>query len=81
MSEDPREGYTGVNALMASIGQAFDLQAEVAARAVETGEIVLSMDRDEKGRPFVLATTGDRSVRIYRGAVRPAPDDRGDDKA
>ena len=70
---DEREMYAEMNALLGSLAKAFDLEPEQVARAVEAGEIAIEMQEDARGERFLAAEYQGRSVQIYQGAIRHAP--------
>ena len=64
-----REMYEEVNALVGTIALGLEIEAAEAARALESGElVVVAMDQDERGR-FLVVTYGEKAVRIYQGAI------------
>ncbi len=79
MQNDPREMFEEVNALLTSVAKALEMEPEEAVRAIEAGEIAMSMDVDEEGRHFVGVTHGGRQSRIYPGAIRHAPEAAAED--
>ncbi len=67
-----REMYGELNALLGAIGKALDIEAELAARAIEQGEIVIEMSEDDRGERFLWCAIGDgwpRSIKA-RSATR-----------
>lgn len=77
---DNREMYEEINALVGSIAKALDLEAETVAGDLEAGRISISMDSDENGNPYLNVVRGDRTARIYKGAIqydRPPGEDGG----
>ena len=67
---ESREMFTQISSLVASIAKALGLPEAEAAAALERGEIALSLGRDANGNPFVAARHGDRTVRVYQGAIK-----------
>ncbi len=65
-----REMFEEIAALMGGIAKAFTLDEGQAIAAVESGEIQMSFETDSNGNPFVLATYGDKSARLYSGAIK-----------
>jgi hypothetical protein len=62
---------------LGAIAKAFDISPEEAARAVESGEILMDFLHDPQGLRFVAVRYGGRVAHIYDGAIRHAPDAAG----
>jgi hypothetical protein len=71
--DDDREMFAEVNALLAAIAKALDLDAEAAVKAIEANEISMGMDVDEEGHNFVAVSYRGKVSRIYQGAIKHAP--------
>ncbi|NKB43603.1 MAG: hypothetical protein GKS03_04920 [Alphaproteobacteria bacterium] len=65
-----REMFDEIAALMGGIAKAFDLDESQTITAVEKGTIEMKFETDANGNPFVLATYGEKSARLYAGAVK-----------
>ncbi len=72
MTNEPREMYSEIAALIGSLAKSFGISDAGAAQAVESGEIALAFGRDDSGNSFVTATYGDKTARIYKGAIKHA---------
>lgn len=70
MTNEPREMYGEISALIGSLAKSFGLSDSVAAQAVESGAIALSFGRDDSGNAFVAATYEGKTARIYKGAIK-----------
>jgi hypothetical protein len=70
---DQKEMYAEMNALLGAIAKALEIEAEVAARALEAGEIAIEMGEDQRGERYLDVRYGGRSVKVYQGAIRHAP--------
>jgi hypothetical protein len=69
-SPESREMFAEITALMASVAKALDLTEAETAAALERGEVTLRLDRDANGNPFVAASRGGTTARVYRGAIK-----------
>jgi hypothetical protein len=69
-----REMFEEIGALMGGIAKAFELDESQTITAVEKGTIEMSFETDANGNPFVLATYGDKSARLYAGAIKQESD-------
>ena len=67
---DSREMYGEIAALVASLAKAFALAEPAVITALEKGEITMDFGKDANGNPFVMATHGDKTARIYQGAIK-----------
>jgi hypothetical protein len=67
---ESREMFTEISSLVASLAKALGLPEAETAAAVERGEIRLSLDRDANGNAFIAARHGEKSVRVYQGAIK-----------
>ncbi|MEQ8508115.1 MAG: hypothetical protein RIF37_17540 [Rhodospirillaceae bacterium] len=65
-----REMFEEIAALMGGISRAFELDEGQAISAVESGEIQMSFETDSNGKPYVLATHGEKTARLYSGAIK-----------
>jgi hypothetical protein len=74
MSEN-REMFEEVNALLAAVAKALDLNAEDCVRAIEAQEIAMALEVDDKGQNFVEAQYQGKTVRVYQGAIQYAPEE------
>ena len=74
MTNEPREAYSEIAALIASLAKTFGLSDAAAAAAVESGAIALQFSQDETGNRFVVATYAGQTARIYKGAIKHADD-------
>ena len=72
--QNRREMFDEINALMGGIAKAFELDESQTITAVEQGAIEMAFETDANGNPFVLATYGDKSVRLYAGAIKQETD-------
>ena len=77
--DDQREMFAELNALLAAIAKAFELQADDAVRAIEASQIALAMEEDDSGHKYVAATYQGRQVRIYEGAIKHAAEEPAED--
>ena len=66
-----QESYDEINALVGSLAKAFDLEGTVAARAVETGAMVLKLGVDAAGDRYVEACFQGKVAVVYPGAAKP----------
>jgi hypothetical protein len=66
---DTRESHDELNWLLGAIAKAFDISAEEASRGVESGDIAISLDVDERGERFVAVRHRGKAAHIYQGAV------------
>ncbi len=70
------EMHAEIAALIGAIAKAFSIPDMEAIAAVERGAIAMDFGRDESGNPFVAATFGEQTARIYQGAIKhPKSDD------
>jgi ribosomal protein L9 len=67
---DNREMYNEINALVGSIAKALEMEDKLVAQELESGAIVIAMDEDENGHRFLAVTRGDRTARVYQGAIQ-----------
>ena len=74
MDAENREMFAELNALLTAIAKALDLEPEAAAKAIEAGEIAISMEVDEEGRHFVGVTHAGKTSRVYPGVIRHEPE-------
>jgi hypothetical protein len=72
MTNEPREMYSEIAALIGSLAKSFGISDATASQAVESGDITLAFGRDDSGNAFVTATFGDKTTRIYKGAIKHA---------
>lgn len=70
MGAESREMFAELNALLAAIAKALGLEPDAAARAIETGEIAISMEVDEDGRHCVGVCCDGKTSRVYPGVIR-----------
>ncbi len=64
------EMHAEISALIGAIAKAFDIPEAEAINAVEHGSIAMDFGQDESGNRFVAATFGERTARIYQGAIK-----------
>lgn len=69
-----REMYSEIGALIGAIAQAFSIAEAEAIAAVEQNRLSMEFGRDANGNPFVTATLGGKTARIYQGAIKRAPE-------
>ncbi len=69
---ESREMFTEISSLVASLAKALGLPEAETAAALERGDIQLNLGRDANGNAFVAAQHGERSVRVYQGAIKRA---------
>ena len=69
-----REMFDEIAALMGGIAKAFELDESQTITALEEGVIEMVFETDANGNPFVLATYGDKSARLYAGAIKQESD-------
>lgn len=78
MADDPdtasREMFDEIAALMGGIARAFELDENETITAVEKGAIEMAFEKDVNGNPYVLATFGEKSARLYAGAIKQEAD-------
>jgi len=72
--EDNREMFEEINALLASVAKALEMEPEDAVRAIEAGEIAMGMETDEEGRNYIGVAHRGKVSRIYQGAIKHAPE-------
>ena len=72
---ESREMYGEIAALISSLAKAFSLTEAAVIPALEKGEIAMDFGKDANGNPFVTATHGEKTARIYQGAIKHAPQD------
>jgi hypothetical protein len=72
---ESREMYGEIAALVGSLAKALGLTEAATITALERGEIAMDFARDTNGNPFVTATYGDKTARVYQGAIKHAPDE------
>lgn len=78
---DNREMYNEINALVGSLAKAFEIDDKLVVEELEAGRIRLDMAADDNGNRYISATRGDRTAKLYQGAIqydRP-PGEGGDD--
>jgi hypothetical protein len=68
--KEHREMYTEIAALVASLAKAFAMKESDAAAAVESGAVTFAFSRDANDNPFVAATYGGKTARLYQGAIK-----------
>jgi hypothetical protein len=69
---ESREMYGEIAALVSSLAKAFALTEAAVITALEKGEITMDFGKDANGNPFVMATHGEKTARIYQGAIKHA---------
>jgi hypothetical protein len=75
VSKDPeQEGYEAINTLVGSLAKAFGLEGMDAARAVETGKMILKLGIDAAGDRYVEATFQGKVAIVYPGGAKPEMD-------
>jgi len=62
--------FPEITSLVASIAKALGLPEADTVAAMERDEITLDLGRDANGNPFVIARHGERTVRVYQGAIK-----------
>ena len=67
---ESREMFSEITSLMASLAKALNLTEAAAVTALERGEITLRLDRDANGNPYVAASHGGVTARVYQGAIK-----------
>jgi len=67
---ESREMFAEITSLMASLAKALDMSEADAVAALERGDVTLHLDRDANGNPFVAATHGSKTARVYQGAIK-----------
>lgn len=67
---DNREMYDEINALVASIAKALEMEGKDVATELESGAIQIKMDTDENGHRFIAVERGGRMARVYQGAIQ-----------
>jgi hypothetical protein len=67
---ESREMYAEIGSLVASLAKALEINEADTAAALEQGEITLELARDSNGNAFVAARHGDKTVRVYQGAIK-----------
>ncbi|OAN47997.1 hypothetical protein A6A04_04360 [Paramagnetospirillum marisnigri] len=82
-----REMFEEINALIGAVAKAFDLAEMEVVKAIEAGELGMSMVTDDQGRNCVEVGFDGRTARIYQGAIfrpddtpEPEDDECGGDK-
>lgn len=68
-----REHFSEINALVASIAKAHGLDDKQASAELESGDLILSMERDENDERYISAVRHGIEARIYQGVIRYAP--------
>lgn len=69
-----REMFDEIAALMGGIAKAFELDESQTITAVEQGVIEMAFETDSNGNSFVLATYGEKTARLYAGAIKQETD-------
>jgi hypothetical protein len=69
---ESREMHQEIAELIAGVAKALAMSDGDTIAALENGEITLELGRDGNGNRFVSATYGDRTVQVYKGAIRQA---------
>ncbi len=69
-----REMFDEIAALMGGIAKAFELDESQTITALEEGVIEMVFETDANGNPFVLATYGEKTARLYAGAIKQETD-------
>ncbi|GAA0582145.1 hypothetical protein [Caenispirillum bisanense] len=67
---DNREMYSEINALIGGLAKAFEIDDKAVVADLEAGRISLDMAADENGNRYIAATRGDRTARLYQGAIQ-----------
>lgn len=67
---DTREMHKEIAALVAALAKAFAMPEAEVVRALERNAFALDFREDANGNRFVLARHGDKSARIYPGAIK-----------
>lgn len=70
---DVREMHKEIAALVAALAKAFSLGDAEVIRGLEADAFALDFREDANGNRFVLARYGDKSARIYPGAIKQEP--------
>lgn len=78
---DNREMYDEINALVGSLAKAFEIDEKQVVEDLEAGRIALDMAEDENGNRYLAAVRGDRTARIYQGAIQYDRPPQGGDEA
>lgn len=65
-----REMYDEINALVGSIAKALEMDDKTVAQELESGAIRLDMAEDDNGNRFIAITRGERTARVYQGAIQ-----------
>jgi hypothetical protein len=75
MTDTPenREMYKEIAALVAALAKAFETPEAEIISALDRNEITLDFARDANGNRFVMAAFGERSARVYQGAIKQEP--------
>ena len=69
-----------ISAIIDAIAKAFNIPEADAIDAVERSLIKMEFGQEKNGDRFVAATLGERTVRIYQGAIKvPKPGDNIED--
>lgn len=68
-----RELFSEINALVASIAKAHGIDDKQASAELESGALVLSMERDENDEHYISAVRQGAEARIYQGVILYAP--------
>lgn len=61
-----------ISAFIGAIAKAFGVPESEAASAAESGAIAVDFGQDDNGNRFVAVTFGERTARIYQGAIKYA---------
>lgn len=67
---DNREMYNEINALIGSLAKAFEIEDKQVVEDLEAGRISLDMTEDENGNRYIAATRGERTAKLYQGAIQ-----------
>lgn len=67
------EMFDQINALVGAIGKAFDMTVDDTVKAIEAGQVSLSMKTDAGGQNYVEVDYRGRTAQIFHGAIRHAP--------
>lgn len=69
-----REMFDEIAALMGGVAKAFELDESQTITALEQGTIEMAFEKDANGNPYVLATYGGKTARLYAGAIKQESD-------
>ncbi len=73
-NQTEQEAFDEINTLLGSLAQAFDMEGLDAARAVETGRMILKLGIDAAGDRYVEATFQGKVAVVYPGRAKPEMD-------